>query len=152
MAAYNIVAPGCGESTMLRIAIDKICEIAIKARAFDAKVEVVEPDYGSNPLDEDMREVLEDYSDDATFDELSQFIESLNEGEQIDLVALTWLGRDSFNADEWGDAVAEAYRAHSDFQSTTTAEYLLGIPLLADYLELGLEKLNLYSQTYALGD
>ena len=33
----------------LNISVDKVCYIALKAREFDAKVEPVEPDPGSNP-------------------------------------------------------------------------------------------------------
>ncbi len=119
---------------MITIDPDKVCHIIVKARAFDAKEEVVEEDYASNPADEDMREVLQDYPDDPTYDELREFINGLNEDEQIELVALSWLGRGSFTADEWEEAKAEASRAHNE----RTAEYLLGMPLLADYLAEGL--------------
>lgn len=119
---------------MLTLDPDKVCHIIVKARAFDAKVAVVEPDPGSNPSDEDMREVLEDYADDPTFEELKEFINDLNEDEQVELVALAWLGRGSFTVEEWQDAVEEARRAHN----RRTAEYLLGMPTLADFLEEGL--------------
>jgi hypothetical protein len=115
---------------MLRIALDKVCEIVVKARTLAAKVD---PEYGSN----------EGYSSDATFAEVSQFMDTLNEDEQIDLVALAWVGRDDFSMAEWDDAVAEARRAHDEYESTSTAEYLLGMPLLAEYLEAGLSKNNL---------
>lgn len=119
---------------MITIDPDKVCHIIVKARAFDAKEEVVEEDYASNPADEDMREVLQDFPDDPTYDELRAFIGSLNEDEQIELVALAWVGRGSFTAEEWEEAKAEASRAHNE----RTAEYLLGMPLLADYLAEGL--------------
>ena len=129
---------------MLRITPDKIYEIVVKTHSLAVKVDVVEPNYDSNPHGEDMQEILEeDYSDDSTFTELSQFIETLNEDEQIDLVALAWLGRDDYSVEEWGNAVTEATRAHIDTGSTSTAEYLLGIPQLADFLEDGLSKLGL---------
>ncbi len=124
---------------MITIDPDKVCHIIVKARAFDAKEEVVEEDYGSNPADEDMREVLQDYPDDPTYEELREFINALNEDEQIELVALTWLGRGSFTTEEWEEAKAEAGRAHNE----RTAEYLLGMPLLADYLAEGLAAFGL---------
>jgi hypothetical protein len=102
------------------------------------KVDVVEPDYGSNSADDDMRQVLEAYADDASFSETQEFIEGLNIDEQIALVALTWVGRGTFSVDEWEEAVAEARRAHNRH----TATYLLGIPLLGDYLEDGLDALG----------
>ena len=47
---------------MLPIDPDKVCHIIPKARAFDVKTDVVEPDPGSNMADDDMLEVLEDLS------------------------------------------------------------------------------------------
>jgi Protein of unknown function (DUF3775) len=38
--------------------------------------------------------VLEDHADDPVFDELTGFINALDEDEQIDLVALAWFGRE----------------------------------------------------------
>ena len=136
----------------MQIALDKVCEIAVLARAFDAKVDVVEADYGSNPSDENAREVLEDFADDPTQNELTQFIDALNEDEQIDLVALAWLGRDDYTAADWDDIVAESTRAHGEREATSTAEYLLGIPMLGEYLEQGLSALDLSCEGYAPGD
>jgi hypothetical protein len=122
---------------MLEIDPEKVCYVIVKAREFDAKVEVVEPDPGSNPSDEGMREVLEDYPDDPVVEELTGFIDSLNEDERIDLVALTWLGRGTY--DDFDSARQEA-RRHG---ARRTAAYLLGIPELGDFLEEGLSKLGL---------
>jgi hypothetical protein len=124
---------------MPTIDIDKVCWVILKAREFDAKTAPVEEEPGSNPIDEDMREVLEDLPDDPVEEELKAFIDSLNEDEQVELVALAWVGRGSFSAEEWPEAVAEARRAHND----RTAEYLLGMPLLSDYLEEGLAAFGL---------
>ena len=119
---------------MLPIDRQKVCEIIALARAFDAKTAVVEPDPGSNQAEDDMLEVIEDYPDDATQDELRTFIQNLNEDEQVALVALAWIGRGSFSKEEADDAVREARHAHND----RTAEYLMGLPLLGDYLADGL--------------
>jgi len=54
------------------------------------------------------------------------------------LVALTWVGRGTYTADEFEEAIATA----RDERTNPTEVYLLGIPLLADYLEEGLEKLG----------
>jgi hypothetical protein len=137
---------------MMRIALDKVCEIVVLARAFDAKVDVVESDYGSNPSDENAREVLEDFADDPTLNELTQFIGALNVDEQIDLVALAWLGRGDDTANDWDDLVAEATRAHEERESTSTAEYLLGMPMLGEFLEQGLSELDLSCEGYEPGD
>ncbi len=77
----------------LTISPEKVCFIIIKAREFDAKDEVTEPDPGSNPSDDKDVSVLEDHGDDPVVEELTSLINSLSEDEQIDLVALAWLGR-----------------------------------------------------------
>jgi Protein of unknown function (DUF3775) len=130
--------PNTGWTVMIGISLENVCFIISLARAFDVKVDVVEPDPGSNPADEDMREVLEDYGDDPTFLELKTFIDSLNVDEQGSLVAIAWIGRGTFTKDEWDEALAEAQRA----RSVPTSDYLLGIPVLGDYLEEGLAELG----------
>jgi hypothetical protein len=85
--------------------------------------------------------VLEDHSDDPVAEELTSFISSLSEDEQIDLVALAWLGRDDNNVEDWAELRAEAARAHRA-RTTHTADYLLGMPLLSDQLEEALSLLG----------
>jgi Protein of unknown function (DUF3775) len=46
-------------------------------------------------------EVLEEHEDDPVVEELTSLINSLSEDEQIDLVALAWLGRDDYSASDW---------------------------------------------------
>jgi len=118
------------------ISTDKVCYLIIKAREFDAKVGVEEPEPGGNPSDSGTLEILQDYADDPTIQEIKTFVEDLNEDEQIDLVALMWLGRGDYTADEWDAACDEAKRARDEHGHT--ADYLLGAPLLGDYLEEGL--------------
>jgi hypothetical protein len=84
-----------------------------------------------------MLSVLEDHGDDPVLEELTQFISSLSEDEQIDLVTLAWLGRDDNTLEDWPALREEASRAHST-RTTHTADYLLGMPLLGDYLDEGL--------------
>jgi len=123
----------------MEIGLNKLCYILIKAREFDAKVEPLDLEGGSNPGDDAEREVLEDYSDDATYQELFDAIDSLNVDEQIELVALTWLGRGDFEAQEWKAALAAAREAHN----ARTAAYLVGTPNLGDELEEGMAALGL---------
>jgi hypothetical protein len=88
--------------------------------------------------------VLESYADDATFDELKEAIDDMNVDEQCELVALTWVGRGDFSKDEWEEALQAAREAHNDH----TAAYLLGTPLLPDYLEEGLAAFDLSCQDF----
>ena len=115
----------------LAISAEKIAVIIAKARQFDVKDVVTDPDSGSNASDDAMLSVLEDHADDPVRSELMAIIRSLNADEQIDLVALAWLGRGDGELDDWSDIRAEAAQAHN----RRTAEYLLGTPLLGDLLE-----------------
>lgn len=71
--------------------------------------------------------------------ELRAFIDRLSDDEQISLVALMWIGRGTFEAEE----LAEALQTAAEEATTPTADYLLGTPHLSDHLENGLDALGL---------
>ena len=122
----------------LAVSPEKVGFIIVKAREYDAKVEPDDPGSGSNPADDLEADVLEDFRDDATFDELCAAIDALNEDEIIDLIALAWVGRGDFEKGQWREArrlANERHRPHS-------AAYLVGMPYLGDYLEEGLATLG----------
>lgn len=123
---------------MLEIAPEKVAHVIVRAREIDAKVASWDDPGVDSASDDDADAILEDRSDDATGNEAATFIAGLNVDEQAHLVALTWIGRGTFSADEFEEAVQTA----RDERSSPTEKYLLGIPLLADYLEEGLEKLG----------
>jgi hypothetical protein len=135
------------EPPNLTIAPDKICYVIVKAREFDVKDVVTDPDDASNATDDTMISVLEDHEDDPVAEELRGFIDALNVDEQVDLVALTWLGRGDGTLDDWNDLRAEAARAHNN----RTAAYLLGIPLLADHLEEALSQFGGSCEDFEMG-
>ena len=128
----------------LAISAEKVAQILAKARQFDVEDVVTDPDPGSNASDDAMVSVLEDHTDDPVRTELTAIIRGLNQDEQIDLVALAWLGRGDGDLDNWDDIRAEASRAHN----RRTAEYLLGMPLLGDYLEEALAQLGHCSEEF----
>jgi hypothetical protein len=130
--------PAVIEKPNLAISPEKVCFFVLKAREFDVKDVVTDPDSGSNPSDDAMISVLEDHADDPTQQELRAFIDGLTEDEQVDLVALTWLGRGDGTLDDWNELREEAARLHNK----RTAAYLLGKPMLADHLEEGLYQLG----------
>ncbi len=123
----------------LSISTEKLCFIIAKAREFDVKDVVTDPDNASNPSDDAMIAVLEDHRDDPVVKEISAVIFAMSEDEQIDLVTLAWLGRGDGTLDDWADLRAEAARAHNK----RTASYLLGMPLLADHLEDALSQFGI---------
>jgi hypothetical protein len=132
---------------MLQIATDKVCFVVVKAREHAAKDVVTEPAPASNPADDRMVAVLEDHASDAVSYELKAFIGAMTEDEQIDLVALAWLGRGDAAVEEWPHLRSEAARA----RTAATADYLLGMPLLGDYLQEGLWLLGYSCQDARIG-
>jgi hypothetical protein len=120
----------------LGISPEKVRIVIAKARQFDAKEADSDPDEGSNAADDGMADVLEDDPEnDAVRQELVSFINGLNEDEQVNLVALAWLGRGTYDIEDWDEAIDTARSEHNK----RTAQYLLGLPLLGDYLADGLE-------------
>lgn len=122
----------------LPVAQDRICWLIVKARQFEAKDVRTGLQDASNAGEETDRQstVLEDSPDDPVEAELTRFIEALNEDEQVGLVAMAWLGRGDGGLEDWDSLLAQA----ADERSGHTAAYLLGMPLLAAYLENALEQ------------
>jgi hypothetical protein len=113
----------------LSISPEKVFFIVAKARRTDSNASGLQLDADAG--DDDAVHGLEDHSRGSDRSELAGFIRGLNVDEQVDLVALMWLGRGDGDLDNWRDLHAEAARAHN----ARTASYLLGTPMLADYLE-----------------
>ncbi|WDZ81541.1 DUF3775 domain-containing protein (plasmid) [Ensifer adhaerens] len=131
----------------LSISPDTVCYLIIKAREFDAKDVVSDVDPASNATDDNMISVLEDRPDDPVESELESTISAMNEDEQIDLVALCWLGRGDDTVGDWERIRAEAADAHNEH----TAAYLIGTPLLPDYLEEAMAAFGESCQEYEKG-
>ncbi|MEM9106556.1 MAG: DUF3775 domain-containing protein [Pseudomonadota bacterium] len=131
---------------MLEISLEKVCYIIIKAREFEVKDAVTDPNPGSNASDDGMYSVLESHRDDPVEEELITLISSLTVDEQVDLVALSWLGRQDGDLAEWQDLRSQAMDARND----RTAQYLMGSPLFAEHLEEGLSMMGLSCEEYEM--
>src|SRR6516162_3697810 len=92
----------------LSISDEKLCFIIAKAREFDVKDVVTDPDDASNPTDDAMLAVLEDHKGDPVVQELVGLINSMSVDEQVDLVALAWLSRGDGGIDDWAEMRAHA--------------------------------------------
>lgn len=70
--------------------------------------------------------------------ELTNFINNMNDDDQAQLVALAWIGRGAFEPEDFAEALATAYAE----KTTPTAQYLQGMPHLAENLEAGLDAMG----------
>jgi len=132
-----------GDAPTLSISTEKVCFFIIKARQFDVKDGTALENSGSNASDDKMVDVLEEGEDDAVVQELASFVAAMSEDEQVELVALAWLGRDDNTLADWSTLREEAARTYS-VRTTRTANYLLGMPLVSDYLE---EALSMFGRS-----
>jgi len=132
---------------VLTIPLEKLAYIITKAREFDVEVLPVDEDSGSNPSDDAEWDVLEANADNPTYQELVDAINGLSDLERIELLALTWLGRGDYAREEWREALKEAHRIHDEKET----DYLIGTPLLADYLEEGLSQLGYSLEDFEIG-
>ena len=128
---------------MLQTSLEQLAYIVVKAREFDEETEPAAADSGSNPSDDRDVAILEDTPDNPTQQELAAALDSLNEDQRIEVLALIWVGRGDFDAGEWREALAQARDARDELET----QRLMGTPLLADYLEAGLDALG-----YSLDD
>lgn len=121
------------------VPLDTVCFIILKARQYSQRDYDTGSDDAFNPSEGIAVSVVEEKVEDAVEEELLSIIADLNEDQQIDLVALAWLGRGDAELSGWRNLRAEARRLHN----SATGRYLLSDPLIADYLEAGLALLGL---------
>jgi len=125
------------------IAVETVCYVINRAREVMADLDPLDDEPGRHAPDDVMRDELPEEDEagaleNPEYDDLKAFIDSLNEDEQADLVALTWIGRGTYTADDWDEAVEVAHEEHPK----RVARYLMSQPLLADELEEGLSELG----------
>ena len=133
---------------MLAIPLERLGFIIAKAREFDAEVPA-EPDApsGSDGPDDDERAVLLDIPENPTEQELRDAIDGLGPPEQQEVLALMWLGRGDYDAQSWPEALRQA----RDTDTATVTDYLIGTPLLGDFLEDGAAALGLSLEDFEQG-
>ena len=130
----------------LTIAPDTVRLFIEKAKAISAAVNEDYTDGAEHEVElgDDARDnhhhdgLAEEKTEDLTTQELRQLINDLNVDEAAELIALMWIGRGDYEAVEFPEAAAEA-RRRGDRKA---AKYLLGRPMLGDWLEEGLEAIG----------
>lgn len=127
------------------IDVEKIRFIIDKTKEFETQEDVEELVDVDDVAAGNYKTVFNDESsltapgEDAYEDEVKNWVNAMSHDDQCQIVALAWVGRGDYQRDEWGDAVKVAREQHNN----RTAEYLLGMPLLPDYLEDALDTFDL---------
>jgi hypothetical protein len=124
----------------------KVCFVIEKSRELFGEDVGLRPD-ASNPTDDGERVILTDAAD-SIRRELVEFIRNLDVDESAALVALAWIGRGDFEAEDWRNAVNAAYNRREG----PTWKYLLGMAVLPDYLQDALSAFGRSCENYELGD
>jgi hypothetical protein len=132
---------------MLTIPLERLAYIIEKAREFDAESAPVNENSRADGDDEEIVEILDETRSNPTYQEFVGAIDSLNDDERDEVVALTWIGRGDFSKDEWRGAKATAHERHNGRE----AAYLAGTPLLADYLEEAVSQLGYSLEEFEVG-
>ncbi len=119
----------------MNMAEKSVRSLIMRARAYDSKEQI--DDFQSDPdsSEIDMVESMLTGDRDPIRDEIKNWIDCLDEESQVELVALYWIGRGDFDGNDFIAAVREAQAR----RSSPTADYLLGAPMLGDFLEAGLD-------------
>ena len=135
----------------MEIKPENVCHIIFRARQFNAIQAMYET---GEEAEKDVDELLEDAETgrvvheerehDPTYYEIKGFIDELSNDDQCELIALAWLGRGDSNANDWDELVALAKERRSDH----TAEYLLAMPLLGEYLQDALDQFDISCEDF----
>lgn len=115
-----------------------VSNLVLKIRGVQGREAVSDPNSGSNPIDDGMIDALQTGAGDLSRQEVRQHISELSPQEQVQLVAMLWIGRGDFEPAEWADAIKTA----EEQRETPTANYILGQPLAADFIAEGWDKLD----------
>jgi Protein of unknown function (DUF3775) len=133
-----------GERPMPEINPAKVCFVIDKARALLGEDVGVVPG-ASDPADDDERGAADPRH--SVRRELIEFLKELDVDEAAALVALTWIGRGDYDANDWQDAVKAAH----DRREGPTWKYLLGVALLPDYLQDALDAFGRSCEEFETG-
>lgn len=110
----------------LGISLETVATVIDRARA------VQSADADAEPYDD---EEPDSRDDTAEREALAAFIDELAEEEQAALIALAWIGRGDFDAEEWEEAKRLAMERN---QGRDTAAYLLSMDMVGDLIAEGL--------------
>ena len=124
----------------LSVSLDVVCRLIVRARELEAQVPGIETDEEEDPSDtDDGLSVIEDEANESVEAELTAALDDLADDQIAEILALAWVGRGTYDASEWEDALEEA----NDTGGESPTDQLLDMPMLAGYLDAGLAAFDL---------
>ena len=124
----------------LSVSLEAVCRLIVRARELEAQVPAIEADDEEDPTDSDDEfAVIEDEANEAIEEEIMAALDDLADDQIAEVLALAWIGRGTYDASEWNDALEAA----GDPDAEEPVDQLLEMPLLAAYLEAGLAAFDL---------
>jgi len=115
-----------------------VCQVIEHAREFHALDALSFGASPESPEDVGALQALSGFESDQTFANAKAVIDDLEPDQQATVVALMWVGRGDFDAEDFESAL----QAAQDGWTPRTADYLLATPLVADYLADALDQLG----------
>ncbi|PZU11744.1 DUF3775 domain-containing protein [Sphingomonas sp.] len=120
--------------------LETICRLIIRARELEAQVPSNDTEDEEDPTDSDDEfAVMDDDANEAIEEEVSALLDDLGEDQVQEILALAWVGRGTYDASEWDDALEEARESDSE----SAIDQLLEMPALAGLLDAGLAAFDL---------
>lgn len=123
----------------LTVSLEVVCRLMVRARELEALVPAVANDDEDGSSDGDDPLALEDEADEGIEDEVRSLLEDLPEDEAAEILALAMIGRGTYDASEWDEALELANEENTE----SVIEQLLDMPMLAGYLDAGLAAFDL---------
>ncbi len=122
----------------LNIALETVCRLILRLREYEVLLPETDPDEGSNASDDGSIDALEDDGDNPAEEEIRALVDDMADDEQAEVIALALIGRGTYDATEWADALDAAADEASD-----VADWMLEQPALSTDLEAGLAAFDL---------
>lgn len=124
----------------LTVSLEVVCRLIVRARELEAQVPAIETDEDEDPQDtDDGLSVIEDEANEAVEAEIVALLDDLGDDQIAEILALAWVGRGTYDASEWDEALEEA----NDPDGEDATDQLLEMPMLAAYLDAGLAAFDL---------
>jgi hypothetical protein len=120
--------------------IETICRLILRAREMEAQDADVDTDDEVDAADsEDEFAILDDESNEAVEEEIFALLDELGDEQVEEILALAWVGRGTYDASEWSDALEAAREPDQE----EPIDQIIEMPTLAAYLDAGLAAFDL---------